>query len=161
VPLPRSIATGSPRAFASGASGGVERLLELRDQVFEVVRLLRQIGGARSLGGERFLALGFLLLPFPDQRAHASALAFERGHLALEPVAFVGDFLAHFKQRAQIAGERLNLMAHFRQHGAEQHGRAHRLQGVFGAGDQGRGSTVADALQRRQDLADHGTASVE
>ena len=80
---------------------------------------------------------------------------------ALQPVALGGDLLAHAEEFAEIAGQRLDLLAHFRQHGAEQHGGAHRLQCVLGAGDQRRRRPMADALQGGEHLADHGAAAVE
>ena len=59
------------------------------------------------------------------------------------------------------AAERLGLLPHVRQHGAQHHRGAQGLQRVFRAGDQGRRRTMADALKRGEHFADDGAAGVE
>ena len=129
-------------------------MLELGDQILESAGLLGQIDGARALGGQRLLALRLLLLALADQRAHARALVTERGDLLLERIALVVDLLAHGKQPAQVSRQSGHLVAHFRQHRAEHHGGADRLQRIFRAGDEGGRRAAADALERRQHFAD-------
>src|SRR5665213_1122263 len=55
----------------------IEPLLKLGDQIFEIVHLARQSAGACTLGIERLLAFGLLLLARLDQRGHARAFVAE------------------------------------------------------------------------------------
>ena len=125
----------------------IETLLQFCDQIFEIVDLLCEVGGARALGFERLLALGLLLLTLFDQRGHACTLIAERGHLALQAIAFGGDLLADVGELIEVVGERLDLVTHFGQNRAQHHGGAHRLQRVLGARNQRRRRPVADALE--------------
>src|SRR5690242_16219031 len=65
----------------------VEALLEFGDQIFESVGLTSEIGGARPLRLQCFLAFGLLFLSLCDQCIDAIAVLIERGKLAFETVA--------------------------------------------------------------------------
>ena len=53
------------------------------------------------------------------------------------------------------------MRAHFRQHGAERDGRAHRLQRIFRPHDERRRRLAAHTLQSGEDLDDHVAALIE
>ena len=107
-------------------------MLQFRDQIFEIVDIAGQIAGACAFDGKLGFALGLLLLPLLDQRGHARAIAFKRSDFRFQLFALGGDFLAHVQELGEVARQRINFVAHLRQHGAQHHGGAHRLQRVFG-----------------------------
>ena len=92
---------GSPKAARLGlvASFSMERAesrlarvagsrscFELGDQILDRVDLMREVGGVLTLGVERLLGDGLLLLPLVDEKSHAQLLAAEH----FEVVALAG-----------------------------------------------------------------------
>ena len=71
------------------------------------------------------------------------------------------DILAHAQQIGEVAGERVGLSAHSRDHGAEHDGGAQRAQCILGLHDQRRRRFVPHPLQGGEDFDDHGAALVE
>ena len=88
--------------LAGGAGRAVEPLLELADQIFEIVDLARQFGGARPLGLERLLALGLLLSAAP-RSARSCACARRR---ARRPRAFSRSRSAAISLRTRSSSAR-------------------------------------------------------
>ncbi len=138
-------------ALALGA-GDLQLLVERRDQLLHALRLVgelldalaRRVQLALVLGDRGALGLhqpGQLLVLAPQllrPRHQALALA---GRVRLQPVQFL-----------EIGDQRLGLDPHVRQHGAEQHGRAHGLQRVLRRHEHGRRRLAAHPLERRQEL---------
>ncbi|MEI2735993.1 MAG: hypothetical protein V9G24_15205 [Rhodoblastus sp.] len=148
------------RLLRRPARGGA-LALHLRDQVLEAGGLARQFGGALLLDIERALRLAQRLLPDVDQRRQARALVLEILLLPAEIVLFRGDRLAQFDEVAEIAGQRLGLRPQLRQHRAERHGGADRLQHVLGLHQQRRRRAMAHALQHGQHFGDHVAPALE
>ena len=141
----------------------VEALFELGDQIFEIVGLLRQIGGARALGGERLLALGLLLLPL--RRSAPPCVCVRRRARRLR-----------LRSRSRSAAMFLRTLSKLGEIAAPARRPRWRISGSTapsnmavrtdcsassGLDDQRRRRPAADALQRRQHFADDGAAAVE
>ena len=126
-------------AGAGGRRGAVESCSSLAIRSFRSFGLARQLRGALAFGGERLLGLGLLLLALLDQqrpgaggRRRAPADRGRAGRVRRRSAC------AARTSSARSADQRLDLVPHLRQHRAEHHGGAHRLQRVFGPDQQGR-----------------------
>ena len=100
-------------------------------------------------------------LAFVDQHVQAQLLARLRGEVARKPRRFGVDIVPHAQQLGKVAGQRIGLGAHFRNHGAEHDRGAHGLQRVFRLDQKRRRWLAADPLQRCKNFNDHGAPFVE
>ena len=139
----------------------VEPALEPADQIFEIIGLARQLGGALALRFELLFGLALVLLPLVDQQGHAILLDRQRHEIAGQAVPLGRRLRAHAHQIAQFAGQRLGLDPHLRHDRAQQHGGAHRFERVLRLHHQGRRQAPADALEGGKHFDDDGTAAVE
>ena len=160
---------GSPATFSSSArvaaraarAGAIEAPFGPGDQVLEVVDLAGERDGALALAFQRLFNLGLLFLPFFHQEAYALTFFRERSEVVTLPVAVFGDVLAQADQFAQVDHQSLRFAAHFRQHGTQHHGGAHRQQGVLRPDHQRGRRTASDSLQRREHFSDDSTPPLQ
>ena len=88
--------------------------------------------GAAALGVERLFTVGLLLLALLDQSGHAVAVLVDRGDFAPSAASRSSAIsLRMLDKLGEVAGQRLGLLPHLRQHCAEQDRGAHGLQRVF------------------------------
>ena len=152
----------SPLRAASRARAVVRSssCFELDDQVLQVLGLPRQLRRALALGGSVFSTSACCFC-----RCSVRAVS-----CACRRPGWRGSFRGRrARPRSPCApsrapkgrGERLDVLAHVRQHGAEQDRRAHRLQRVLRRHQHRRRRIAADALQRRQHIADDMAPALE
>ena len=104
-----------PRAESRAARvAGVRTRLELGDEIFEVVHLVRQINGMLPFGVERLFGGGLLFLPRVDQHVQAELLVREPVEILRQCRTLADDVLTHPRQLGEVAGDSIGFRAHVR-----------------------------------------------
>ena len=115
-------------ALARSAAAG---RFHLGDQIFEICRLIGELGGAVALGGERLLGLGQRLLARLDQRGEPHLVGGQRRRALREVVALLGDRGAQIGELGEVGAQSVGLALQRFDHRAEQGGGANRLGHVL------------------------------
>jgi hypothetical protein len=156
------VSASSARAGGlGGAIGGGNVLLDALDEITQRLRLRCELAACGTLRLDVLGGAGLAGAPGLDQRCQPPALARQPFHLAGDALALLGDGLAQADQLGEVGAENGDLLAQIRHDGAEQHRGAHGFEDVLRADKHGRWRPAADALQRRQHLADQPAAALQ
>ena len=162
---PRRVGVAQGRRLG-GDVGGVRPVgragrFHLGDQIFEICRLVGELGGAVALGGERLLGLGQRLLARLDQSGEPHLVGGQRRRALREVVALLGDRGAQIGELGEVGAQGVRLALQRFDHRAEQGGGANRLGHILRPDQDRRRRVAAHALQHRQHVGDDGAAVVE